>query len=340
MRGNSFGNILILTTFGESHGPAIGAVMDGVPAGIVLSVEHIAAALLRRRPGQSAITSARMEADIPEILSGVFSGKTLGTPIAVIVRNTNTRSEDYDPSVHRVGHADGVWEKKFGLRDYRGGGRSSGRETVARVIGGAIAERVLPHDVRIVGFVSRVGTIAARATPENLTRARVDDFATRCPDPEADALITTELLRCKAEGDSLGGIVELHIDGVPAGLGEPVFIKAKSALTAAMMSIGSVSGVMLGDAFKETEFHGSIFHVPEQNTTAGLGKRSYGIQGGITTGERIILRLAIKPTSTVGDMARKGRHDPCIAPRVVPVAEAMAALTLADLFLAQRLDRK
>ncbi len=339
MRGNSFGNFLVLTTFGESHGPALGAVLDGMPAGVHLSTEHIAAELRRRRPGQSAVTSGRLEEDVPEILSGVFEDVTLGTPIAVIVRNTDARSEDYDAHVYRVGHAESVWEQKYGLRDYRGGGRTSGRETLARVIAGAIAGRLLPPDLSIVAFVSQIGNIAARVSDETLNRIHVDSFATRCPDTDADKSITQELLRCKESGDSLGGIIELRIDGVRAGLGEPVFNKAKSALTAAMMSIGAVSGVSLGDAFSESSLPGNIFHLQQDGAHPGTDVRAHGIQGGLTNGQRITLRVAIKPTSTIGQQARQGRHDPCIAPRIVPVVEAMSALVLADLLLAQRLDR-
>jgi chorismate synthase len=338
MRGNSFGNILLLHSFGESHGPAIGAVLDGVPAGVSLSTEHIAAALRRRRPGQSSITSQRVEEDIPEILSGTYKDTTLGTPIAVIVRNTDARSSDYNPEIRRVGHADSVWEKKFGIRDHRGGGRSSGRETVARVIAGAIAERILPDSVAITAFVTQVGSISARVPASNITRDVVDSFISRCPDAEADGRISEELRRCAIEGDSHGGVIELRIDGAPAYLGEPVFNKVKALLAAAIMSIGAVSGVTMGNAFEDVLLSGKAFHVQKAGSDAGTGLLSHGIQGGITTGERITLSIAVKPTSTVGRTALEGRHDPCIAPRIVPVIEAMTALVLADLYLARRLD--
>ncbi len=338
MRGNSFGNFFVLTSFGESHGPALGAVIDGCPAGVELDSEYINAALRRRRPGHSIITSARREEDIAEILSGVFEGKTLGTPIAVVVRNQDARSRDYDPLAFRSGHADRVWHEKYVHRDYRGGGRSSGRETIARVIGGAVAERLLPKSLRIVGFARQIGHIVLHHPPVELTRAAVDAFITRCPDSIADSAITEELLRLKEQGDSVGGIVELRIDGVPSGLGEPVFNKSKSLLTAAMMSIGAISGVTLGEAFTECLLPGSEFHESSSESTEGRSTRSYGIEGGITSGQRIILRMAVKPTSTTGDAARHGRHDPCIVPRVIPVIESMAALVLADLMLAARLD--
>jgi chorismate synthase len=338
MRGNSFGNFFVLTSFGESHGAGVGAVIDGCPAGVTLSVDHISSALRRRRPGQSPVTSARQEQDTPEILSGVWEGRTLGTPIAVLVRNVDARSEDYDPAVFRAGHADRVWDEKYVHRDHRGGGRSSGRETIARVIGGAIAERVLPENIRIVGFSRQIGRFVLETPPAVITRAEVDLYSTRCPDAVLNAAIEEELLQLREIGDSIGGIAEIHIDGVPSGLGEPVFAKAKSQLTAAMMSVGAVNGVSLGDAFTECLIPGSEFHIPVENARPGIALRSYGIQGGITNGERIILRLAVKPTSTVGEMARRGRHDPCIVPRIIPVLESMAALVLADLVLASRLD--
>ena len=338
MRGNSFGNFFVLTSFGESHGAALGAVVDGCPAGVPLDPARIDAALRRRRPGQSAITSARSEEDQAEILSGVYEGRTLGTPITVIVRNTDARSGDYRREEFRVGHADRTWEEKFAVRDHRGGGRSSGRETIARVIGGAIAEALLPQDLRILGFARQIGHIGIQQLPDELTRAKVDSFITRCPDPEANAAITEELLRLGEQGDSVGGIAELRITGVPRGIGEPVFRKTEALLAAAMMSVGAVSGVALGDAFTECLLPGSEFHLSVPGSPPGVARRSYGIQGGITSGEPIVLRVAVKPPSTVGEAARRGRHDPCIVPRIIPVLESMAALVLADLHLASRLD--
>ncbi len=339
MPGNTFGRILRLTTFGESHGPALGAVVDGCPAGVALALDDLRSALARRRPGQSAIASPRAEADEPEILSGVLGGVTLGTPIAVIVRNTDQRSSDYANLPPRPGHADLAWERKYGVRDARGGGRSSGRETLARVIGGAIAERILPADVRIVGFTRAIGTHTALDVPDALDRAAVDAHATRCPDAAVAARISDDLAACIREGDSRGGIVELRIDGVPAGLGQPVFQKAKSELAAALMSIGAVTGVTLGDAFDDAALAGREFHADEGVDAEGWELRAHGIQGGITNGRRITLRCSVKPVSTIGSAARAGRHDPCIVPRVIPVVEAMAALVLADLYLASRLDR-
>ena len=339
MRGNTFGRALTLSTFGESHGVALGALIDGCPAGVSLDPEKIKAALDRRRPGQSDITTSRSEPDTPEILSGVFEGKTLGTPICVIVRNSDARSQDYDPNYFRAGHADRVWQDKYGHRDHRGGGRASGRETLSRVIGGAVAEAILPKEVSIVGFTRQIGTHVALTMPE-LTREQVDEHPTRCPDPQIAALIEAELRACKEAGDSRGGVVEIWIDGVPRGLGEPVFNKAKSALAGALMSVGAVVGVELGTAHADAAARGVDFHsgVSGSGDDAGISPAANGIQGGITNGERIVLRAYFKPASTVGSMAKQGRHDPCIVPRAVPVLEAMVALTLADLYLLARLD--
>lgn len=340
MRGNSFGNALTLSTFGESHGVALGALIDGCPAGIELDIAKLQAQLNRRRPGQSDITTARAEADAPEILSGVFEGKTLGTPICVIVRNKDARSKDYDPNYFRAGHADRVWEDKFGHRDHRGGGRASGRETLARVIGGVVAEAILPDSVSIVGFTRQIGTNIASDLPTTLTRNAVDAHPTRCPDAVAAERIQTDLLECKEAGDSRGGIVEIWIDGVPRGLGEPVFNKAKAVLGGAMMSVGAVVGVELGEGHLDAAAAGKSFHsgVSGSGELAGISPAANGIQGGITNGERIRLRVFFKPASTVGSMAKQGRHDPCIVPRAIPVLESMAALVLADLYLLAKLD--
>jgi len=339
MRGNSFGEFLSLTTFGESHGVALGAVIDGVPAGIPISLQDFENALNRRRPGQSTITTARREPDAPEILSGVFEGHTLGTPICVIVRNQDARSEDYDPNYLRTGHADRVWEEKYHRRDHRGGGRASGRETLTRVIGGVVAESILPPGVKIVAFTRRIGMFEANEVPEGLTREMVDLHATRCPDPAIARQIEDDLLHCKQVGDSRGGVVEIVVDGLPIGLGEPVFRKAKALLPGALMSVGAVVGVTLGDAIEDSSRAGSEFHSSEKRVSDGISASANGLQGGLTNGERLRLRVYFKPASTVGSMAREGRHDPCIVPRAIPVLEAMTALVLADLYLASRLDR-
>jgi chorismate synthase len=339
MRGNSFGTFLTLTTFGESHGAALGAVIDGCPAGIPLAVEDFTHALRRRRPGQSDLVSPRRESDTPELLSGVFQGVTLGTPIAVLVRNEDARSGDYTPGRHRPGHADRAWDDKYGVRDHRGGGRASGRETVGRVIGGVVAEKILPPAARIVGFTRAIGGITAADIPEHVTRELVDAHPTRCPDFDAAERMAGELRRCRERGDSRGGIAELRIDGLPAGLGEPVFGKTKARLTAALMSVGAVTGVLLGDAWNDVRLDGAVYHKAGGAEREGYSPRAWGIQGGITNGDRIVLQVLVKPPSTLGAEAASGRHDPCILPRIIPVLEAMAALTLADLVLAARLDR-
>ncbi|HUB05995.1 MAG TPA: chorismate synthase [Myxococcales bacterium] len=329
---NTFGRLFRVTTFGESHGPALGAVVDGCPAGVPLGEERIQAALDRRRPGQSQLTSARREADRVEILSGVFEGKTLGTPLAAIVRNVDQRPEDYDRlrTEDRPGHADAVWRERFAHRDHRGGGRSSGRETLGRVIGGAVAEALLERDrpeVRAVAWVEQVGPERAAEAPAGLTRAQVDGHPTRCPDPEAARRMEEAILAAKAAGDSLGGVVALRLEGLPVGLGEPVFGKLKSRLADGLAGIGTVTGVLWGprDIAAAIAEPGSHFH-------EALG--SYGgIQGGMANGRPVEVRVLCKPPATLGDRAKAGRHDPCILPRVVPVVEAMAALVAADLWL-------
>lgn len=326
---NTFGHIFRLTTFGESHGPAMGAVVDGCPAGVPLPVERIERALARRRPGQSAITTSRAEEDKPEILSGVYEGKTLGTPIAVVVRNTNQRSADYDAlkSVDRPGHADAVWRERFKHRDHRGGGRSSGRETLCRVIGGAIAdallERELP-DVRIVAWVSQVGALKASDPALTLSRDDVDAHVTRCPDASVNEQMKDAIARAKADGDSLGGTIDVRITGLPVGLGEPIFGKLKALLADAFASIGTVSGVVWAP-LEHLHEPGSVFHARKDNYG--------GVQGGMANGEPLLMRVFCKPPSTLGEHAKSGRHDPCILPRAVPVIEAMASVVIADLWL-------
>ncbi len=342
MRPNTFGHLLSLTTFGESHGPAMGAVIDGFPAGVSVDVARdLQPHLDRRRPGQSSLTTSRSEGDEANILSGVFEGKTIGSPIAVLVWNKNARSEDYDPNYYRAGHADRTWEEKYGHRDYRGGGRASGRETLCRVIGGSFARLLLPKEASIVAFTRQIGEHEAREVPDSLTIADVDRHPTRCPDPAVAREITAVLKNCKKEGDSRGGVIELWVDNIPAGLGNPVFAKMKNRLASAFMSVGAVVGVGLGDAPAASEARGQKFHtgIAGSGDDAGISPASQGIQGGITNGRRICLRVYFKPASTVGSMAKKGRHDPCIVPRAVPVIEAMAALVLADHWLARRLDR-
>lgn len=332
---NTFGRLFRLTTFGESHGPALGAVIDGCPAGVSLETDAIQRALDRRRPGQSAVTTARSEGDRVEVLSGVFEGKTLGTPIAAIVRNENQRSGDYEAlkTTDRPGHADRVWRERFQHRDHRGGGRTSGRETLCRVIGGAVAEALLARDlpdIRVVAWVERVGARTAPPPPPGLDRAAVDAHPTRCPDPATAALLEQEILAAKAQGDSLGGVIAVRAEGLPVGLGEPVFGKLKARLADAFAGVGAVTGVHWGPAtlLEALTLRGSVFH-------ADPGAYG-GIQGGLSSGEPLEARVLFKPPATLGDHARQGRHDPCILPRAVPVLEAMASLVLADLWLQHR----
>lgn len=331
---NTFGTLFRLTTFGESHGPALGAVIDGCPSGVELPTERIQAALDRRRPGQSALTTPRAEADRVEVLSGVFEEKTLGTPIAAIVRNTNQRSDDYDQlkSVDRPGHADAVWRERYVHRDHRGGGRTSGRETLCRVIGGAIAEAFLGRDVpglTTTAWVSQVGSIVARAPEGPVLRSDVDAHPTRCADPVAAEAMAARILEAKEAGDSLGGTIDVRIDGMPRGLGEPIFGKLKALLPQAFGSVGAVTGVVWGppDLLGRLELPGSVFHASPD---------AYGgVQGGLANGEPALFRIFFKPPATLGALAKSGRHDPCILPRAVPVLEAMASLVLADLVLHQ-----
>ena len=329
---NTFGELFRLTTFGESHGPALGAVIDGCPAGVPLTREQIQAALDRRRPGQSSITTARNEPDQVELLSGVFEDKTLGTPIAAIVRNTNQRSGDYEKlkTEDRKGHADAVWRERFKHRDHRGGGRTSGRETLCRVIGGVVAEAMLARelpDVRILSWVSQVGPMFAKPPPLSLTRAEVDAHPTRCPDRDIAEEMSRRILEAKASGDSFGGTIDVRITGLPVGLGEPVFGKFKSLLSHALTSVGAVTGITWGpsEGMKSLELTGKEFHA----RTDVYG----GIQGGLSNGEPVEVRVYFKPPATLGDHAKSGRHDPCILPRAVPVMEAMAAVTVADFWL-------
>lgn len=344
MSANSFGERFKITTFGESHGPAMGVVVDGCPAGVSFELGHIARELERRRPGSRPTDSARNEADVPELLSGVFEGKTLGTPIAIVVRNQDARSKDYDQirNASRPGHADDVWRDKFGHADHRGGGRSSGRETLCRVIGGAIAcmlVKSLFPETRVLGFARQIGPFRIEEDePSALLGAAddtaVDGFVARFPDPGLSEAVSELLLSAKREGRSYGGVAEVWVDGPPPNLGQPVFRKLKADLASAILSVGATAGIEIGDGFEATHAEGSDFH------RARVGEPRYGgIRGGISTGERIRMRIAFKPTSSVLDTAKKGRHDPCIVPRAIPVLEAMTWLCLADHLLWSRADR-
>lgn len=345
---NHFGNLFCVTTFGESHGAALGCVIDGCPAGVTVSREEIQAALDRRRPGQAPWASARNETDEVEILSGIADGKTLGTPIAMIVRNRDARSSDYaaieaslkSGNVLRSGHADDQWREKFGHSDSRGGGRASGRETVARVMAGAVAMKVaraIVPDIRVVGFAVEIAGIAIdgderSAVLRSAVEFPADVFPARLPSPEKSREVETKLIAAVANGQSFGGIAEIVVLGSPRGLGQPVFHKLKSELAAAYLGIGATSGIEIGDGFDAVGEEGTQFH-------GGSGTERYGgIRGGISTGEPIVSRIAFKPTSTVMDIAKRGRHDPCIVPRAIPVLEAMTWLVLCDHLLWRRLD--
>lgn len=330
---NTFGHLFRLTTFGESHGPALGSIIDGCPAGVPLTREQIQRALDRRRPGQSTLTTARQEADQVELLSGVYEDKTLGTPLAAIVRNTNQRSQDYEAlkQEDRPGHADSVWRERYKHRDHRGGGRTSGRETLCRVIGGAVAEAFIAEAaprISTVAYVSQVAKLVAAVPPAGLTRDVIDRHPTRCPDLGIADQISEQILAAKAAGDSLGGAIDVRIEGLPTGLGEPIFGKLKALLSQAFASVGAVTGVVWGppDLLARLEQPGSLFH--------GGGRDTYGgIQGGLANGEPLTVRAFFKPPATLSDHAKAGRHDPCIMPRAVPVLEAMASLVVADLLL-------
>lgn len=350
MSASSFGQRFVMTTFGESHGPALGVVIDGCPAGVPFDEGRLRSELARRRPGTvtasgESITSARAESDEPEILSGVYQGVTLGTPIAMLVRNQDARSKDYQEIAEkpRVGHADDVWRGKFGHTDPRGGGRSSGRETVARVMAGAVAQMLLAKlcpGLSVRGFARQIGPLLlsdeelVALDEAALSVQQIDAFAARLPSARLSKQVTDLLVAAKQEGRSYGGIIELWMDGVPASLGQPVFHKLKADLAQAMLSVGSTSSVELGDGVEVASAEGSTFHSKVEKPL-----RYGGVRGGISTGERIVLRVACKPTASVLHVAKAGRHDPCIVPRAIPVLEAMAYVVLADHALWQRTDR-
>jgi chorismate synthase len=327
MPGNTFGHIFRVTTFGESHGIALGAVVDGCPSNIPLSEKDIQKELNRRRPGQSPITTARQEHDICDIVSGVFEGKTTGMPIAVLVRNTDQRSSDYDElcSSCRSGHADKVFRGKYGNTDYRGGGRSSGRETLGRVIGGAIAKKILPRTTRIIGHVIQIGDVHA----QTFSRTTIEKNPVRCADAKAATRMEKLVLELQRSFDSVGAVVEIRITAPPKYMGEPVFDKLKADLAKAITSIGSVTGFCFGGGFDCAHLRGSEYICDK--------KYFGGILGGISTGEEITLHACIKPPVSVGHVAKNGRHDPCLAPRIIPVMESMVAITLADHYLRSKL---
>ncbi len=351
MPGNSFGQLFRITTFGESHGVGLGVVIDGVPPNIELSEKDIQVDLDRRRPGQSKITTQRQESDTAEILSGVFEGKTTGAPLAILIRNSNQRPQDYSEikDVFRPGHADYTFLTKFGIRDYRGGGRSSGRETASRVAAGAVAKKILSQSgIKVIAYTLSVG----HAMAQKINFDDIEKNIVRAPDCQAAELMIAEIEKARKDMDSVGGIVEAVVKGCPAGLGDPVFDKLTAKLSHALMSIGTIRGIEFGEGFQATTMRASEHNDPFTVTDKKVHTKTNhagGILGGISTGEDIVLRVAVKPPSSIAQeqdtintdlqavkIQVKGRHDPCICPRVVPVVEAMIALTLADCLLIQK----
>lgn len=350
---NTFGNLFRVTTFGESHGLALGGVVDGCPAGIELNVDLIQKDLDRRKPGQSKITTQRKENDEVRILSGVFEGKTTGTPIGFTIENTNQKSKDYShiKDSYRPSHADLVYDEKYGFRDYRGGGRSSARETVSRVVAGAIAKQFL-KGISIDAYVNQVGRIKSDKTYAELNLKDAENNIVRCPDLEVAEQMINFISETKKKGDTVGGVIRCVIKGVPMGLGEPVFDKLHARLGSAMLSINAVKGFSYGSGFDGVQMYGSehndMFNTDKSTKTNFSG----GIQGGISNGMDIYFDVAFKPVATLiqayetidqqGNIVQthgKGRHDPCVVPRAVPIVEAMAALVLADFMLLKRTNR-
>jgi chorismate synthase len=349
--GNTFGHLFRITTFGESHGGGVGVVIDGCPPQLEISAEEIQVELDRRRPGQSKITTPRKESDTCEILSGVFEGKTMGTPITILVKNQDTRSQDYDEMAvkYRPSHADATYDAKYGIRNWQGGGRSSARETIGRVAAGAIAKKILKivAGVEIIGYVKRIKDLEGIVDPNLVTMAQVESNIVRCPDAECAERMIEKIEQVRREGDSIGGVVECVARNIPKGLGSPVFDKLEADLAKGVMSLPASKGFEIGSGFAGTLLTGSEhndeFYTDENGEIRTVTNRSGGIQGGISNGENIILRVAFKPTATIrkeqrtvtltGEetlLAGKGRHDPCVLPRAVPMVEAMVALVLCD----------
>ena len=349
--GNSFGHLFRITTFGESHGGGVGVIIDGCPPRLEISEAEIQVDLDRRRPGQSKITTPRKESDTCEILSGVFEGKTLGTPIAILVRNQDARSQDYDEMAvkYRPSHADATYDAKYGIRNWKGGGRSSARETIGRVAAGAIAKKILYQvaGVEIIGYVKRIQNLEGMVDPNTVTLEQVESNIVRCPDADCAEKMIDLIDQIRRNKDSIGGVVECVARNVPMGLGEPVFDKLEAELAKAVMSLPASKGFEIGSGFEGTLLTGSEhndeFYLDETGKLRTRTNRSGGVQGGISNGENIIIRAAFKPTATIGKeqntvsnageettLAAKGRHDPCVLPRAVPMVEAMVAIVLCD----------
>lgn len=373
MSGNTFGTLFRITTFGESHGGGVGVIVDGCPPGLEISESDIQIELDRRKPGQSAITTPRKEEDTIKIYSGVFEGRTTGTPLMLMAMNKDQRSGDYDrmKEYYRPGHADYTYDAKYGFRDWRGSGRASARETLARVAAGAIAQKYLREKLglEIVSYVKQVGEIAMPSPSDktSITRAAIESNIIRCPDPATAERMIALIEQVKAEGDSIGGVIECIIHGVPAGLGEQVFDKLHAVLGHAMLSINAVKGFEIGEGFGVAHYRGSthndpfISSHPERSTSGVEGSHPQiqmatnhagGVLGGISTGQDIVCRVAFKPVSTItkaqqtvktdgtpATLTNEGRHDPCVLPRAVPIVDAMAALVIMDLLMVQKGSR-
>jgi len=349
---NSFGNIIRLTSFGESHGVAIGGVIDGFPAGVTIDFDAIQKELDRRRPGQSKIVTQRKEPDTVEFMSGIFEGKTTGTSIGFVIKNTNQRSKDYNhnTNVYRPSHADFTYDKKYGIRDYRGGGRSSARETANWVVAGAMAKQLLNHlNIEINAFTSSVGEIFIEKGYQDLDFSKIENNDVRCPDEEIAEKMITKIKEIKKAGDTIGGTITCVSKNIPVGLGEPIFQKLHAELGKAMLSINAVKGFEFGSGFDGSKMQGSqhndIFN-EDGSTTSNF---SGGIQGGISNGMDIHFKVAFKPVATImrnqstinsegeaTEIQGKGRHDPCVVPRAIPIVEALTALVLADFYLINR----
>lgn len=350
----TLGNFLTLSTFGESHGEAYGGILSNFPAGISLNLEEVQAQLDRRKPGQSAIVTQRKESDTAQFLSGIFEGKSTGTPIGFIVQNTNQKSKDYDhiAAYYRPSHADFTYDQKFGLRDYRGGGKSSARETLNWVIAGSLAKQILPNDLKIAAYVSSVGEIFCEKNYQNLDLSKIESNEVRCPDQEVAQKMISKIKEIKKAGNTIGGTITCVIKNVSRGLGEPVFGKLQAELAKAMMNINAAKGFEYGSGFSGAKMlgseHNDIFNEDGSTQT----NRSGGIQGGISNGMDIYFNIAFKPVATLlrsqesidknGDkvvVEGKGRHDPCVLPRAVPIVENLAAFVLADLYLINKSRR-
>lgn len=354
MAGNSFGTLFRVTTFGESHGEALGGIIDGCLPGIELDFDQIQYQMNRRKPGQSAIVSQRQESDEVQFLSGIFEGKTTGTPIGFLIPNADQKSADYShiKDSYRPSHADYVYEKKYGIRDYRGGGRSSARETASRVVAGSIARQMLPS-ITIDAFVSSVGEIFIDKPYQDLDFSKTDSNVVRCPDLATAKKMEAYIRQVRKEGDTVGGTITCVIKNVPIGLGEPVFDKLHAELGKAMLSINAVKGFEYGSGFCGAKMRGSEHNDLQNSDGTTKSNLSGGIQGGISNGMDIYFRVAFKPVATImqeqqtlttsgeiESMSGKGRHDPCVVPRAVPIVEAMAAIVLADFYLLQKTNLK